>query len=38
VADLYLQEEDYQNAIRLAKNGLELVEKSEADNAKMLTQ
>jgi len=38
VADIYLQEEDYQNAIRLAESGLELVHRSEVDNAKKLTQ
>ena len=38
VADIYLKEEDYHNAIRMAESGLELVRRSETDNAKTLTQ
>jgi superkiller protein 3 len=38
VADIYLKEEDYHNAIRMAESGLELVRRSEIDNAKTLTQ
>ena len=38
MADLYLQEIDYQNAIRIAETGIELVGKLEVDNAKQLSQ
>lgn len=38
MADLYLQEADYQNAIRIAETGIELVRKMEVDNAKQLSQ
>lgn len=38
VADLYLQESDYQNAIRVAESGLELSRTSEIDNAIKLSQ
>jgi len=37
VAELYLLEEDYQNAIRMSESGLELVRRSETDNATKLT-
>lgn len=37
MAELYLREEDYENAIRTAESGLELVRASENDNAKKLT-
>lgn len=38
VADLHLREADYENSVRVAERGLELVRKSEIDNAKGLTQ
>ena len=38
MANLYLQETDYQNAIRIAETGIELVGKMEVDNAKQLFQ
>jgi superkiller protein 3 len=38
LADVYVRDFDYQNAIKAAERGLELVSRSEIDNGKKLRQ